>query len=399
MHEMALHGEAKDDSAKPPFNADYIRDRMLNSGALTSAHIDALSSCVTAVTSIFEAFLNMDIFSARCLPVFNFVRIAYGVVVLIKIYFSSAAPDSELGKVIPKDQIKVEYYLERLLAKFKATASNENSRPATKFLVILVMLRSWFIKYTGQMKENHRRQTPATGDSERTRSTSSHTPLPSLPGPDLSLGPGPSRSSGQSGASILPEYDSLRPSQPEHHQQQQQQHPIHAASMAGGYPSANTPLHVLSEIATGDPSLMGSSTPQVSWRNSFPPPNYLYETQPAVGSSKGPNPGPLVAARVPTVVPPPVVPQNISVAGTANPAAAMPWIDPYGPDAMGVNVPVDFNLIDFTEVPPESFDWEGLTMSLGAGLPSMYDVVPRQNGVGDEGRWFGSMDDAQGLYP
>jgi hypothetical protein len=137
MHEIALHTERSDGMALS--NVSVTIDAVL-----TPAHISALSACLTAIDGIFDAFLGMEVSEIRCLPVFNFVRVAYAVVVLIKMYFAASAADSELGKVIDKNNMKVEQHLENLLAKFRATAADDRSRPTAKFLVILVMLRSWF---------------------------------------------------------------------------------------------------------------------------------------------------------------------------------------------------------------------------------------------------------------
>jgi len=40
--------------------------------------------------------------------------------------------------------MKVEQYLDGLLDKFRATAANDKSRPASKFLMVLIMLKTWF---------------------------------------------------------------------------------------------------------------------------------------------------------------------------------------------------------------------------------------------------------------
>jgi len=44
-------------------------------------------------------------------------------------YFSAASPNSELGKVIDKDNMKVEQYLDGLLDKFRAAAEDDRCRP------------------------------------------------------------------------------------------------------------------------------------------------------------------------------------------------------------------------------------------------------------------------------
>ncbi len=103
MHEIALQTENNSDDFQPPYTANSMKEAMISDASLTPAHINALSACLTAIDGIYEAFSSMDVHTVRCLPVFNFVRVAYATVVLIKLYFAASSPDSELGKVINKD--------------------------------------------------------------------------------------------------------------------------------------------------------------------------------------------------------------------------------------------------------------------------------------------------------
>ncbi|KAK8042069.1 hypothetical protein PG993_006592 [Apiospora rasikravindrae] len=231
MHEIALYVE-KPNEGMQNFNSDSLQDPVpgLNE-TLTAAHIGALSSCLTAIDGIFESFLSMDVQSIRCLPVFNFVRVAYAVVVLIKMYFSASTPNSELGKVINKDHMKVEEYIEKLLDKFRDTATHEKSRPAGKFLVVLVMLRSWFQKQgKGEQVKREQLATDA-GNSNRPNENAASLPQ-------------------QQQQQQQHQHQGQQPSQQQHTPQQQHSTPQQQPS--NQYNPANTPLQLLSEIATGN---------------------------------------------------------------------------------------------------------------------------------------------------
>ena len=234
MHEVALHVDKTDD-LRPPHSTEGLGDPIPGlSESLTTAHISALSSCLTAIDGIFEVFLSMDVRSIRCLPVFNFVRVAYATVVLIKMYFSAKSPDSDLGKVIDKDNMKVEEYLEKLLDKFRAVADVDKSRPAAKFMLVLAMLRGWFQKQgeiqgqgqtQGQDQAQKQTAQPSPRGNERAASKPDGTTA------TTTTGSGP-------GAGAPP------PPPPSGGPQKQSE-----------YNPANTPLQLLSEIATGnDPS-------------------------------------------------------------------------------------------------------------------------------------------------
>ncbi|KAK3694326.1 hypothetical protein B0T22DRAFT_68017 [Podospora appendiculata] len=264
MHEIATQSEFSEEP-KQPFMTDSSREA---DAPLTPAHIKALSACLTAIDGIFEVFLSLDIHSIRCLPVFNFVRVAYAVVVLIKMYFAASSPKSELGKVINKDNMKVEQHLEKLLEKFRITAANERSRPAAKFLVVLIMLRSWFQKQNQTGGSPYPSSTCA-GTGTGTGAASSVT----VPHESTSASPAPCgqrRDSGETKDNI-----------PQPHR-------------SGFSSSANTPLQLLSEIATNNSvgttprtnnsDLLSASNGPNSWLGRPPPPQpFIYD--PAAGGS------------------------------------------------------------------------------------------------------------------
>ncbi|KAJ9142167.1 Transcriptional regulator WAR1 [Pleurostoma richardsiae] len=269
MHEIALHTDGHEDF-KPPFSADSLAQTLINDAALTPAHINALSACLTAIDGIFETFLAMDVASIRCLPVFNFVRVAYATVVLIKMYFAASSPDSELGKVINKDHMKVEQHLDALLDKFRATAADDKCRPAAKFLVVLVMIRSWFQK---QGKEITAATAASGGPSPATEEagTPFQPPRPgSAPGSGDKAGAGSGPTPGSEGT-------------------------VRATPVPQEYSgTANTPLQLLSEVATNDHAASTPGPGGGANRTPGPPmpggmaPNFYYG-QPFMYDSTGDN--------------------------------------------------------------------------------------------------------------
>jgi hypothetical protein len=120
--------------------------------------------------------------------------------------------------------MKVESYLDGLLEKFRATAADDKSRPAAKFLMVLVMLKTWFHRSKG-------------GKLAAAKVDSIWHQAPNAEGETPAQTPAPS------GALI---------SQPSLLQQQQQT----------DYSPANTPLQLLSEVATG-------GTPRPESRNQY----------------------------------------------------------------------------------------------------------------------------------
>ncbi|KAL3424857.1 hypothetical protein PVAG01_04138 [Phlyctema vagabunda] len=228
MHEVAMHVDHNVDEFKPPFTENSLRGSETEPVVLTPAHISALSICLTSIDGIFETFLKLEVDVIRCLPIANFIRIAYTVVVLIKMYFQASMPNSELGKVIDKDNMKVEQYLDGLIETFRATAANEKSRPAAKFLMVLLMMKTWF--------NRHREGKSVKSDNEVA----------------VTMGTIRVDNSPQTDPSNQANQDT---------QNRQLRHSQHSS-----HGTMNTPLQLLSEVATGNsrgqvPAEAGGSQP------------------------------------------------------------------------------------------------------------------------------------------
>ena len=258
MHEVVLHNRTAADQLRPPFNTDTFKDSVVGLEPLTGAQVSAISACITSAHAIFSAFLALDVPTIRCLPAFNYVRVAYTLVIVLKMYFSASAPGSELGEVIGgKDELKVEYFLDRLQEKFRLVAADDGSRVAQKFIVVLAMLRGWLAKQMKmESKDNGGGSKPspkATGQMvPPSTSTSSPTPRPPQPS-STDLSPG---------------------QQTQQQQQQQLQHH-----------NANTPLQLLSEVAaaggSSDPSRGGQNVFNTTHLRPSVPQPFFYDTPPS----------------------------------------------------------------------------------------------------------------------
>ncbi|KAK1998629.1 hypothetical protein LX36DRAFT_748921 [Colletotrichum falcatum] len=373
MHEIALHTQM--DDIRPPFDTTALRDGMLTGPTLTTSHINALSACLTAIDGVFEAFLAMEVPRVRCLPVFNFVRVAYAVVVLIKMYFSATAPGSELGKVIDKDNMKVEYYLDALLEKFRVAASDDRSRPAAKFLVVLVMLKSWFLKQSKGLSAS----APAEG---------AHPSLRGAAAPATTVTPHPEKTSTSSAhASRSTE------SGPVGEQQPQQATYQPSPPTMQEYPAANTPLHLLSEIATNDRSGRVTNNllwnPSASSRQSFmydpgavtPAPLNAPETRPDTASGGTMN-------------------QASSSTNSGIPNTAAPWLNPAWQFDLQ-DLGLDMGLTEGLTVEEFTSGFGASPQSLGDGMRFVMAQDPWLSGMGGLGDIFDGMPGAFGspMFP
>ncbi|KAK3501142.1 hypothetical protein B0T13DRAFT_243666 [Neurospora crassa] len=258
MHEIVWQNESPDDGKGSATLIDGQTAWL--DGNLTPAHVKALSATLEAIKHIFDVFLTMEVHSIRCLPAFSFVRIAYAVVILIRIYLSVISPKTELGKVMRKEDVEVEKWIEKLLEKFKATMADDKNRPAAKFFFVLGMLRQWFQaqKQPAWPKGSSISRAEA-GPSGAGSAMGALQTEPSSTPPFASNQI--SRKDDAADKDLTPVAGSLRSNQIYKQQQQQQQQPN-----ASDYPTtADTPLHLLSEVATHE----SSSVPTPS---SGPPP-------------------------------------------------------------------------------------------------------------------------------
>lgn len=141
-----MHVDHNVDDFKPPYHESTIAGLMsdVRSQPLTTSHVEALSACLTAIDGVFEVFLKHSIDTVRCLPVANFVRVAYATVVLIKMSLAASNPESNIGKIFVSSNLKAEEYLDGLLQIFQGASADHKSRPSAKFLMVLMMLKTWF---------------------------------------------------------------------------------------------------------------------------------------------------------------------------------------------------------------------------------------------------------------
>ena len=236
LHEVVLHNKTAADQLRPPFNTDTFKGGIVALAPLSAAQVSAVSACIASADALFTTFLSLDVATIRCLPAYNYVRVAYSLVILLKMYFSASNPASELGRVVDKDSLKVEYYLSALQDKFRLVAADDGSRVAAKFIVVLTMLSVWLAK---QMRADNNKE-PGSG------------------------GAGPSTSP---------------PQRPPSAQQQQQPPPPQQA--------ANTPLQLLSEVAAGTSTETEqhprASAPFLNLRQAPQP--FFYDTPPSTSTA------------------------------------------------------------------------------------------------------------------
>ena len=166
MHEIALHTNHNVDDFRAPFSEESIRANSSQSSVSSAAHSSALTQCLRAVQNMFDLFLAFDMDVKRALPVFYFVRVAYAVLVLVKLHFAINSPFSEIGNVIDPAEVRVDERIDCILQSFIEIDKLQAFRPPNKPIEIFSKLKDWFSK-------NAKRK-QAAADASQSKNASPH---------------------------------------------------------------------------------------------------------------------------------------------------------------------------------------------------------------------------------
>ena len=139
LHEVALNAGNNNQDLEAPFTQESFRSMRPSQNAdLSAGYIDSLSTSLTSINTLYNTFLSIPPTTVRCLPTFQFVRLAYITVVFIKL----TAGD---------DDFEVEHCLDDIISLLKAAAQDNNQCTSVgKFSLILAMLRTLTIKHESQ---------------------------------------------------------------------------------------------------------------------------------------------------------------------------------------------------------------------------------------------------------
>ncbi|ETN43143.1 uncharacterized protein HMPREF1541_02301 [Cyphellophora europaea CBS 101466] len=286
MHEIAMHHNHNIDDFKPPFHSTPI-DGPPDPDFVTPAHIESLTTCMRSVHDVFHAFLSMDVQQLRSLPTLFFVRNSYAAVALIKMYTAVSAKGSKFGSIISTDDLRVDYYLDRLIDCLARTAEGGMCKVAHKFSIIFNMLKQW---HTRRTDPNSNSSNPVS--RQRTPLNTQRTPSVSAQNPQQ-YSQGSQRDGTTTSWQAQPHHRSQQPAP--HPQQQQQPQPprsgLHMLSEAAMNPSAPIPNSGLPPSHQPQPSWLPPGAPPM---NTMPPgmnpgemqdPNLMYAG--AMGANNG----------------------------------------------------------------------------------------------------------------
>ncbi|RPB03061.1 hypothetical protein L873DRAFT_1826418 [Choiromyces venosus 120613-1] len=153
-NEIVLHNNHNIDDFRPPYTESSLRLSPSSTQPLTPLHFNAISTCISSAHAVLQIFFSLPLTSARSIPMFSFVRCSYACVVLLKIYFTASSPKSELGKHLDRNSLEITQYLERLTGKLEEVAADDKCRGAGKFVMIIMMLRTWYFRQSAEVERS-----------------------------------------------------------------------------------------------------------------------------------------------------------------------------------------------------------------------------------------------------
>lgn len=144
MHDFAMPLDHGLENTKVLNQKTHSKNNDVRREVLTTARVDGLTTCLISIHGMFDTFLEFNAQDVRSLPMFHFARLARASILLIRMHFAATLQDSELGKVMPSDDMKVEHYLSSLIELLHTAALDEKCHTAHRTYIILQIMKLQF---------------------------------------------------------------------------------------------------------------------------------------------------------------------------------------------------------------------------------------------------------------
>jgi len=141
-----MHDEHPPEDFMPPFGLEKILTvlSIQPDSRAPSSYIDSTAVSISSAQAFLDILIRMNIDTLRMIPIFNYVRMAYSLITLIKLYISAKTPSSPIGSVLDPKSLKIGYYLNALMETLvEAIGPNECRAPYT-FLGMILRFQAWY---------------------------------------------------------------------------------------------------------------------------------------------------------------------------------------------------------------------------------------------------------------
>ncbi|KAJ5209931.1 Transcription factor [Penicillium cf. griseofulvum] len=247
VHGSAMCVNFNTDNNSPPHD-DLHRSSV-------AAVIDALTTSIRCIHESIDVICSIDSDRLISLPTPTIARTTYPVVSLIKMYSLFMSPDSRIRKILDVQSLKIDYYLDKVIAHYRTAAARDGGRAAAKFGNIMVLLRNWFIKKRDQ--GDHGRELKEVFSNEE--KPSGPQTQRSYDTPTASADPRTQMAPGMTPLHFLSEVAMGNPAHRANNSNSQ--HSITGQS----YSSNHSPSSAVNPMTTSGPSSFVPDPPQTSW--------------------------------------------------------------------------------------------------------------------------------------
>ncbi|KAJ5951657.1 Transcription factor [Penicillium vulpinum] len=224
-----------------------------------AAVTEALTSAIRCIHQSVDAICAIDIDRLISLPTTTIARTTYPVVSLIKIYSLFMSPDTRIGQILDVQSLKLDYYLDKVIAHYRTAAARDGGRAAAKFGNIMVLLRNWFLKKRDQGDHGRELKEAFSNDQKPSGHRQKHQnhDTPNTPSTD----PRTQMASGMTPLHFLSEVAMGDPAHRVNNPNSQR-----PGSVAGqSYSSNHSTSSTVNPMTTPGPSTFGPDPPQTSW--------------------------------------------------------------------------------------------------------------------------------------
>src|SRR2546429_8227063 len=126
LHEVAFHHDGNWEDFRPPFRLKAPSKASYTLPDLQTARLDCVIASLSSGQSLLDVLLRLSPQSLRVFPTVMYIRASYAVFMLLKIFFVSSVPGSELGQVLNPASVKIEEYLSRLVSHLQIASNGGN---------------------------------------------------------------------------------------------------------------------------------------------------------------------------------------------------------------------------------------------------------------------------------
>jgi hypothetical protein len=144
-----MHDDHPPEDFMPPFQVQKIIAIQTDQQA-ASSYIEFTAVSISSAQSLLDILLGLDVDALRTIPIFNYVRMSYALMTLIKLYISSKSPSSRIGSVLKPETLRVDFYLRFMIDKLVEAAGPKEHRAPYTFLGMLMRFHAWYKSQEGE---------------------------------------------------------------------------------------------------------------------------------------------------------------------------------------------------------------------------------------------------------